>query len=84
MYSRCVAGHTPLELAVTLGASACLVGYLSGKIGTETLFVNIVGKTSTGKTTMLNLAVSTAGPSVKKKAASKSAGMPRETELPAC
>ena len=71
MYSRCVAGHTPLELAVTLGSSACLVGYLSGKIGTETLFVNIVGKTSTGKTTMLNLAVSTAGPSVKKEGSLK-------------
>ena len=71
MYSRCVAGHTPLELAVVLGASSCLVGYLSGKIGTETLFVNIVGKTSTGKTTMLNLAVSTAGPSVKKEGSLK-------------
>lgn len=71
MYSRCVAGHTPLELAVTLGSSACLVGYLSGKIGTETLFVNIVGKTSTGKTTLLNLAVSTAGPSVKKEGSLK-------------
>lgn len=66
MYDSYVAGSTPLELAVVLGVSGCLVGYLRNHIDINSLFVNLVGKTSTGKTTALNLAVSVAGSSVRR------------------
>ncbi len=71
MYDHYVAGSTPLELAVVLGVSSCLVGYLRNHIDINSLFVNLVGKTSTGKTTALNLAVSVAGSSAKCKGALK-------------
>lgn len=66
MYDSYVAGSTPLELAVVLGVSGCLVGYLRNHIDINSLLVNLVGKTSTGKTTALNLAVSVAGSSVRR------------------
>lgn len=61
-YKENVKGKTPLEFAVVLGCSAPIVAYLSDKHDDlKTLFVNITGQSSQGKTTMTMLALSTAG-----------------------
>lgn len=60
MVKNHVLGHVELEFALVLGLSASMVGYLRNYANVGSLFVNLVGKTSTGKTTALNLAISTA------------------------
>lgn len=60
MVKKHVLGHTELEFALVLGVSASLTGYLKNYANVGSLFVNLVGKTSTGKTTAANLAINTA------------------------
>lgn len=50
-----------MELAVILGLSATLVGYLNQHETCESLLVHLCGDSSTGKTTAARLAVSVAG-----------------------
>ncbi|KIL45564.1 hypothetical protein KP77_28560 [Jeotgalibacillus alimentarius] len=62
-----VIGHAPLELALMLGFSAPVVGYLQKFIDTDSLLFHLSGESSTGKTTAARLAVSAFGkPSDKK------------------
>lgn len=61
-YEIFVKAKTPLEFAVVLGCSAPVVAYLSQTHDDlKTLFVNITGQSSQGKTTMTMLALSVAG-----------------------
>lgn len=61
-YEAFVKGKTPLEFAVVLGCSAPVVAYLSQTHDDlKTMFVNITGQSSQGKTTMTMLALSVAG-----------------------
>ncbi|SNY26910.1 protein of unknown function [Orenia metallireducens] len=53
-----VIGHTPLELALTIGFSSALVGMIGRKVDTRTLVVHIYGDSTEGKTTAAMLAVS--------------------------
>lgn len=61
-YERFIRGKTPLEFAVVLGCSAPVIAYLSQTYDDlKTLFVNVTGQSSQGKTTMTMLALSVAG-----------------------
>lgn len=63
-----VLGHTPLELAVILGLSSVVVGYINKELGFDSLMVHICGNSTEGKTTACQLAVSAAGyPDAKEK-----------------
>lgn len=57
---REVIGHTPLELAVILGLSSVLNGYIGDIVDCPNILVNLVGDSSSGKTTASMLALSTA------------------------
>ena len=57
---REVIGYTPLELAVILGLSSVLNGYLGDAVDCPNILVNLVGDSSSGKTTASMLALSTA------------------------
>lgn len=59
-----IVGNTPLETAVVIGMSAVLVGYISvlfKDVKVPTLIFDINGRSTTGKTTCANLAVSMGG-----------------------
>lgn len=56
-----IIGNTPLEVAVTLGLSACVVGYIRLHTPVSNLICSIHGKTTTGKTTAAKLAISMGG-----------------------
>lgn len=61
-YERFIRGKTPLEFAVVLGCSAPVIAYLTKTYDDlKTLFVNVTGQSSQGKTTMTMLALSVAG-----------------------
>lgn len=55
---KCILGNPYLELSMILGLSSCVVGYLGCFSTVETLVANIYGRSTTGKTTCSNLAVS--------------------------
>lgn len=55
-----VLGHTNLELAVIIGLSSVINGYIGKYVGCENLFISILGESTTGKTTAGMLALSTA------------------------
>lgn len=57
---REIIGHTPLELAVILGLSSVLNGYIGDIVDCPNILVNLVGDSSSGKTTASMLALSTA------------------------
>jgi len=54
-------GHTPLEVGIVFGLSAVLAGYLAHDIDVGCLLIHINGNSTQGKTTVCQLAVSTAG-----------------------
>lgn len=54
-----VLGHTPLETAVVLGLSATVNGYINQFISNENIIIDVTGDSSSGKTTMAMLALST-------------------------
>jgi hypothetical protein len=56
-----VLGNTNLELAVIIGLSACVNGYIGKVLGCDNLLVHFMGESTTGKTTASMLALSTAG-----------------------
>lgn len=56
-----VVGYTPMEFGVVLGLTAVLVGYIGDKVGLRSMLVQISGDSTTGKTTVAECAVSTAG-----------------------
>ena len=58
---KLIIGNTPLEVAVTLGLSACVVGYIRLHTSVSNLICSIHGKTTTGKTTAAKLAISMGG-----------------------
>lgn len=58
---KLIIGNTPLEVAVTLGLSACVVGYIRLHTPVSNLICSIHGKTTTGKTTAAKLAISMGG-----------------------
>lgn len=61
MYVSCVKGHPNLELAVILGLSSPVLTILKQKHpDLRSLLVHLSGNSTTGKTTALNLAISTA------------------------
>lgn len=55
---KCILGKPFLELSMILGLSSCVVGYLGCFSSVESLVANIYGRSTTGKTTCANLAVS--------------------------
>lgn len=58
---RIIIGNTPLETAVVIGLSACVVGYISNFAAVDSLICNIYGQSTTGKTTAAKLAISMGG-----------------------
>jgi len=58
---KLIIGNTPLEVAVTLGLSACVVGYIRLHTSVSNLICSIHGRTTTGKTTAAKLAISMGG-----------------------
>lgn len=62
-YTTVIEGNTTLEFAIVMGLSGCMVGYLNCACNeqTDTLIYDIYGGSTTGKTTILRLAVSTCG-----------------------
>lgn len=58
---KLIIGNTPLEVVVTLGLSACVVGYIRLHTSVSNLICSIHGKTTTGKTTAAKLAISMGG-----------------------
>lgn len=61
MVKRLVVGNTPMEFALAVGFSSVLVKPLADKIDHESIFVHLIGASSTGKTTAANLIASIAG-----------------------
>lgn len=61
LIKREVIGHVPLEAILAIGASAIINGYIGKKVNAPTLIIHLVGKSSKGKTTAAQLAVSLAG-----------------------
>lgn len=61
MFDKEVKGHIPLELAVIFGLAAPLVGLIGDLVNVNSQFIHLVGNSSIGKTTALQLAVSTFG-----------------------
>lgn len=61
MFEKEVKGHIPLELAVVFGLTAPLVGLMGDKLNVHSQLIHIVGNSSMGKTTALQLAVSLFG-----------------------
>ena len=61
MVKKHVIGNTPMELALTIGLSAVLVGYSGSFTGNENLFIHLSGRSTTGKTTAAYLIASVAG-----------------------
>ncbi|KAF6627803.1 DUF927 domain-containing protein [Paenibacillus sp. EKM208P] len=61
MVQEHVMGNTPLELAILLGLSAAIVGYIGSTTALDTLFFHIYGDSTQGKTTATSLAISTFG-----------------------
>lgn len=61
MIKRLVVGNTPLEFALAVGFSAALVKPLEDLIDGESIFVHLMGASSTGKTTAANLIASIGG-----------------------
>lgn len=58
---RIILGNPNLELAMLLGLSSVVVGYLDCFKNINTMVINIYGNSTTGKTTCCNLAVSMCG-----------------------
>ena len=56
-----IIGNTPLETAVVIGLSACVIGYMSNFTTIDTMICNIYGRSTTGKTSAAKLAVSMGG-----------------------
>lgn len=64
-FQKELTGFPPLQLALTLGVTAILLGIVAEETDMENLFININGNSSTGKSTALSLAMSPFGsPSV--------------------
>ncbi|MTO10423.1 DUF927 domain-containing protein [Turicibacter sanguinis] len=61
MFNREVKGCIPLELAVIFGLAAPVVGLIGDIVNVNSQLIHLVGNSSTGKTTALQLAVSTFG-----------------------
>lgn len=61
MIKREVLGNVNLELMLTLGLSAAIVGYVGKELDVPNILVHLVGDSSTGKTTAIELALSTFG-----------------------
>lgn len=61
MFNKEVRGYIPLELAVVFGLSAPIIGLIGDQIHTNSQLIHLVGNSSVGKTTALQLAVSTFG-----------------------
>jgi len=57
---KVVVGHPEMELALCLGFSAILVGYINRKLKwhTDSMIFHLAGNSTTGKTTAANVAVS--------------------------
>ncbi|AWI03112.1 DUF927 domain-containing protein [Clostridium drakei] len=68
LVKRVVVGKYPLELALSIGFSAPVVGFIAGDIGIESPLIHIYGDSTQGKTTAAMLAVSAFGsPNIKEK-----------------
>ncbi|WP_195454956.1 DUF927 domain-containing protein [Turicibacter sanguinis] len=61
MFNKEVKGHIPLELAVIFGLAAPVVGLIGDIVNVNSQLIHLVGNSSIGKTTALQLAVSTFG-----------------------
>ncbi|MGL5751056.1 MAG: DUF927 domain-containing protein [Paraclostridium sp.] len=61
MFSTEVKGNEKLELIVTIGLSAILVGFIGDRNNMDTLLVYLVGNSTTGKSTATKLAISAYG-----------------------
>lgn len=61
MLSKEVIGNERLELIVTIGLSAILVGFIGDRYNMDTLLVHLVGNSTTGKSTATKLAISAYG-----------------------
>ena len=62
-FSRVIEGNTKIEYALVMGLSGCMVGYLNCVLSEsiDTLIYDVYGGSTTGKTTIMHLAVSTCG-----------------------
>lgn len=68
MVEREVMGNPALELALILGLSSALVGFIATDLGVESQFYHIYGDSSTGKSTACSLIASTFGsPNIREK-----------------
>lgn len=56
-----IIGKIPLEVAIILGLSSCVVGYIRLFTSVSNIVCNIHGRTTTGKTTAAKLAISMGG-----------------------
>ncbi|AWI03124.1 DUF927 domain-containing protein [Clostridium drakei] len=61
MINKEVLGRPPLELALAIGFSAPVVGFIANELGIESPLIHLYGDSSKGKTTALMLAVSAFG-----------------------
>lgn len=61
LFDEEVKGYIPLELAVVFGLAAPLVGLIADTVNVNSQLIHLVGNSSIGKTTALQLAVSTFG-----------------------
>lgn len=61
MVKNHVMGFTPLELALAIGFTAPVVGFIGGEISLDTILVHLFNDSTRGKTTALMLALSPFG-----------------------
>ncbi|MDU4414960.1 DUF927 domain-containing protein [Paeniclostridium sordellii] len=67
MIKEDILGYPPLELILSIGLSAVVLGYVGEELSLDTQIVHLYGNSTTGKSTALKLAISLFGyPDVKK------------------